>query len=259
MCVKSFEVSKTALGGVVEDCVNAVGVDVNTASHSLLAYIAGINATAAKNIVKYREENGEFKTRAQITKVPRIGAKAYEQCAGFLRVSGSSEILDCTGVHPESYAAARKLITTFGYTDEDVRAGRLNTLRTSVKEYGSEKLCAELGIGAPTLSDIIGELEKPGRDVRDAAPQQEFRDDFMDINYLKEGTVLTGSVRNVIDFGAFVDIGGHQDGLVHISQLSDKFIKHPSQAVSLGAVVKVKVMAVDVKKKRISLTMKFKE
>ena len=245
-----------ALEGVVEDCVNSVGVDLNTASHSLLSYVAGINATSAKNIVKYREENGEFKNRAEILKVPRIGAKAYEQCAGFLRVSGSSEILDCTGVHPESYTAARKLVKTFGYTDDDIRAGRLNTLRISVKEYGTEKLCEELGVGAPTLNDIIGELEKPGRDVRDAAPQQEFRDDIMDINDLKEGTVLTGTVRNVIDFGAFVDIGVHQDGLVHVSQISNNYIKHPSEVLSVGDRVTVKVISVDVKKQRIGLTMK---
>ncbi|MBE6637284.1 MAG: RNA-binding transcriptional accessory protein [Ruminococcaceae bacterium] len=245
-----------ALEGVVEDCVNAVGVDLNTASHSLLSYVAGINATSAKNIVKYREENGEFHSRAEVLKVPRIGAKAYEQCAGFLRVSGSSEILDCTGVHPESYAAARGLIAHFGYTDEDVRAARLGGLRASVKQYGSAKLCEELGIGEPTLNDIIGELEKPGRDVRDALPQQEFRDDILDLKDLKEGMVLTGTVRNVIDFGAFVDIGVHQDGLVHVSQISDKYIRHPSEVLSVGDRVTVKVLSVDVKKQRIGLTMK---
>ncbi|MBQ4065714.1 MAG: RNA-binding transcriptional accessory protein, partial [Clostridia bacterium] len=245
-----------ALEGVVEDCVNSVGVDLNTASHSLLSYVAGINATSAKNIVKYREENGEFKSRAEILKVPRIGAKAYEQCAGFLRVSGSSEILDCTGVHPESYAAARTLVSKFGYTDEDVRASRLGGLRASVKQYGSGKLCEELGIGEPTLNDILGELEKPGRDVRDAAPQQEFRDDILDMSDLKEGMVLTGTVRNVIDFGAFVDIGVHQDGLVHVSQISNKYIKHPSEILSVGDRVTVKILSVDVKKQRIGLTMK---
>ncbi len=245
-----------ALEGVVEDCVNSVGVDLNTASHSLLSYVAGINATSAKNIVKYREENGEFKSRAEILKVPRIGAKAYEQCAGFLRVSGSSEILDCTGVHPESYTAARTLVSKFGYTDEDVRASRLGGLRASVKQYGSAKLCEELGIGEPTLNDILGELEKPGRDVRDAAPQQEFRDDILDMSDLKEGMVLTGTVRNVIDFGAFVDIGVHQDGLVHVSQISNKYIKHPSEVLSVGDRVTVKVLSVDVKKQRIGLTMK---
>lgn len=245
-----------ALEGVVEDCVNSVGVDLNTASHSLLSYVAGINATSAKNIVKYREENGEFKNRAEILKVPRIGAKAYEQCAGFLRVSGSSEILDCTGVHPESYGAARKLISTFGYTNADIEGGRLSSLRASVKDYGINKLCSELEIGEPTLLDIIGELEKPGRDVRDAAPPQEFRDDILDMADLKEGMVLTGTVRNVIDFGAFVDIGVHQDGLVHISQISEKYIKHPSEALSVGDRVTVKILSVDVKKQRIGLTMK---
>lgn len=245
-----------ALEGVVEGCVNSVGVDLNTASHSLLSYVAGINATSAKNIVKYREENGEFKNRAEILKVPRIGAKAYEQCAGFLRVSGSSEILDCTGVHPESYGAARKLISTFGYTNADIEGGRLSSLRASVKDYGINKLCSELEIGEPTLLDIIGELEKPGRDVRDAAPPQEFRDDILDMADLKEGMVLTGTVRNVIDFGAFVDIGVHQDGLVHISQISEKYIKHPSEALSVGDRVTVKILSVDVKKQRIGLTMK---
>ncbi len=245
-----------ALEGVVEDCVNSVGVDLNTASHSLLSYVAGINATSAKNIVKYREENGEFKSRAEILKVPRIGAKAYEQCAGFLRVSGSAEILDCTGVHPESYTAARGLIAKFDYTDEDVRASRLGGLRTAIKQYGIQKLCEELQIGEPTLQDIIDELEKPGRDVRDTLPQQEFRDDILDMSDLKEGMVLTGTVRNVIDFGAFVDIGVHQDGLVHISQISDKYIKHPSEMLSVGDRVTVKILSVDVKKQRIGLTMK---
>ncbi len=245
-----------ALEGVVEDCVNSVGVDLNTASHSLLSYVAGINATSAKNIVKYREENGEFQSRAEVLKVPRIGAKAYEQCAGFLRVSGSSEILDCTGVHPESYAAAKALVSRFGYTDDDVRASRLGGLRASVKQYGAARLCEELGIGEPTLNDIVGELEKPGRDVRDAAPQQEFRDDILDMSDLKEGMVLTGTIRNVIDFGAFVDIGVHQDGLVHVSQISNKYIRHPSEVLSVGDRVTVKILAVDLKKQRISLTMK---
>ncbi len=248
-----------ALGGVVETCVNAVGVDVNTASHSLLAYIAGINATAAKNIVKYREENGEFKTRAQITKVPRIGAKAYEQCAGFLRIPGGKEILDNTGVHPESYDRARALIAMFGYTEDDVRAGHLTGLREAVRKKGIQQVCTELDIGEPTLLDIIGELEKPGRDIRDTFDAPVLREDVMSMNDLKPDMILTGTVRNVTDFGAFVDIGVHQDGLVHISQLCQRFIKHPSEAVSLGDVVKVKVLSVDVQKKRISLTMKFKE
>ena len=248
-----------ALGGVVEDCVNAVGVDVNTASHSLLSYIAGINAAAAKNIVKYREENGEFKTRAQITKVPRIGAKAYEQCAGFLRIPGGKEILDNTGVHPESYAAAKALLTRFGFTEEDLRAGKLTTLRAKVIKAGVANTAEALEIGEPTLMDIISELEKPGRDIRDGFDAPVLREDVMSLSDLQPDMILTGTVRNVTDFGAFVDIGVHQDGLVHISQLSDKFIKHPSEAVSLGDVVRVKVLSVDVQKKRIGLTMKFKE
>ena len=245
-----------ALGGVVEDCVNSVGVDVNTASYSLLSYVAGINTTSAKNIVKYREENGEFGSRAAIKKVPRIGAKAFEQCAGFLRVPGSKEILDITGVHPESYEAAKALLDKFGYTAEDVKGGRLGDLRGKCKAYGMKKLSGELGIGEPTLIDIIGELEKPGRDVRDSLPQVVLRDDVLGIEDLKPDMILTGTVRNVIDFGAFVDIGVHQDGLVHISQIADRFIKHPSDVLSVGDVVKVKVLAVDLKKQRISLTMK---
>ena len=246
----------TALTGVVEDCVNSVGVDVNTASHSLLAYISGINATSAKNIVKYREENGEFTSRAQIKKVPRIGDKAFEQCAGFLRVPDSKEILDNTGVHPESYDAARMLLEMFGYTAEDVRQGQLRDLRQKINKKGIKTVAAELGIGEPTLVDIIGELEKPGRDVRDSLPAPILRDDILELEDLKPDMLLTGTVRNVIDFGAFVDIGVHQDGLVHISQICDKFIKHPSEMLSVGDIVKVKVLSVDVKKKRISLTMK---
>ncbi len=248
-----------ALGGVVENCVNSVGVDVNTASHSLLAYIAGINATAAKNIVKYREENGEFKTRAQITKVPRIGAKAFEQCAGFLRIPGGKEILDNTGVHPESYDKARALLSMFDYTEDDIRAGHLADLGGRVKKKGIRSVCTELSIGEPTLLDIIAELEKPGRDIRDSFDAPVLREDVLSMADLRPDMILTGTVRNVTDFGAFVDIGVHQDGLVHISQLCNRFIKHPSEAVSLGDVVKVKVLAVDVPKKRISLTMKFKE
>ena len=246
-----------ALGGVVEDCVNSVGVDINTASYSLLSYVSGINATSAKNIVKYREENGEFRSRAAIKKVPRIGAKAFEQCAGFLRVSGSDEILDSTGVHPESYPAAKKLLTKFGYTSDDVKHGGLSDLRGKCRSEGMKKLAAELEVGEPTLVDIIGELEKPGRDVRDSLPPVVLRDDVLDIEDLKPDMILTGTVRNVIDFGAFVDIGVHQDGLVHISQISNRFIKHPNEVLSVGDVVKVKVLAVDIKKKRISLTMKF--
>lgn len=245
-----------ALTGVVEDCVNSVGVDVNTASHSLLSYIAGINTTSAKNIVKYREENGAFKTRAEILKVPRIGAKAYEQCAGFLRVPDSKFILDNTGVHPESYEAALKLLNKFEYTQEDVKANKLSMLRVKAQKYGTKKLADEFEIGEPTLMDIITELEKPGRDIRDSFPAPVLRDDILGMEDLKPEMLLTGTVRNVIDFGVFVDIGVHQDGLVHISELSDKYVKHPSQVVSLGDVVKVKVLSVDLKKKRISLSMK---
>ena len=245
-----------ALTGVVEDCVNSVGVDVNTASHSLLSYIAGINATSAKNIVKYREENGAFKSRAEILKVPRIGAKAYEQCAGFLRVPDSKFILDNTGVHPESYEAALKLLNKFEYTQEDVKANKLSMLRVKAEKYGLKKLAEEFAVGEPTLVDIITELEKPGRDIRDSFPAPVLRDDILGMEDLKPEMLLTGTVRNVIDFGVFVDIGVHQDGLVHISELSDKYVKHPSQVVSLGDVVKVKVLSVDLKKKRIALTMK---
>ena len=245
-----------ALTGVVEDCVNSVGVDVNTASHSLLSYIAGINAASAKNIVKYREENGAFKTRAEILKVPRIGAKAYEQCAGFLRVPDSKFILDNTGVHPESYESALKLLNKFEYTQEDVKANKLSMLRVKAEKYGMKKLAEEFSVGEPTLVDIITELEKPGRDIRDSFPAPVLRDDILGMEDLKPEMLLTGTVRNVIDFGVFVDIGVHQDGLVHISELSDKYVKHPSQVVSLGDVVKVKVLSVDLKKKRIALSMK---
>lgn len=246
----------TALGGVVEDCVNSVGVDINTASYSLLSYISGINLTMAKNIVKYREENGEFTARPQLLKVPRLGAKAYEQCAGFLRVPGSSCVLDNTGVHPESYEAAEALIDKFGYSEEDVLGGKLSGLRKQVADYGIKRVCDELGVGEPTLLDIVGELEKPGRDVRDDLQPPVLRDDVLDLEDLKPGMMLTGTVRNVIDFGAFVDIGVHQDGLVHISEISDKFVKHPSDVLSVGDIVNVRVLAVDVKKKRISLSMK---
>ncbi len=246
----------SALGGVVEDCVNSVGVDINTASYSLLSYISGINMTTAKNIVKYREENGEFTSRAQILKVPKIGNKAFEQCAGFLRIPDSKNVLDNTGVHPESYEVAEKLIAHFGYTEEDVAAGKLRTLRAEATKYGIKKLCEELAVGEPTLLDMIGELEKPGRDLRDSLPPPVLRDDVLGIEDLKEGMKLTGTVRNVIDFGAFVDIGVHQDGLVHISQISDKYVKHPSDVLSVGDVVTVRVLSVDVKKKRISLSMK---
>ncbi len=248
-----------ALSGVVEDCVNAVGIDLNTASYSLLSYVSGINMTSAKNIVKYREENGEFTSRAQLLKVPRIGAKAYEQCAGFLRVPYSKEILDNTGVHPESYAIARALLELFGMTSEDVRAGHLSSLSAKVREMGVKTVCEKLQVGEPTLLDIVAELEKPGRDLRDTLPPPELRTDVMDLSDLKPDMMLKGTVRNVIDFGAFVDIGVHQDGLVHISELSDRFVKHPSDVVAIGDVVTVRVLSVDVKKKRISLSMKAKK
>ena len=246
----------TALTGVVEDCVNSVGVDLNTASYSLLSYISGINTTSAKNIVKYREENGEFKSRAQVLKVPKIGAKAYEQCAGFLRVSGSDEILDNTGVHPESYKAVHKMLGMFGYTENDVREGKLGELSSKIRDYGRKNICAELEIGELTLDDIVKELEKPGRDVRDSLPAPILRDDILDMESLKPDMELTGVVRNVIDFGAFVDIGVHQDGLVHVSELADRYVKHPSEVVSVGDVVTVRVISVDTKKKRIALSMK---
>ena len=244
-----------ALSGVVEDCVNAVGVDVNTASYSLLEHIAGINAASAKNIVKYREENGEFKKRAEILKVPRIGAKAYEQCAGFLRVAGSDEIFDNTGIHPESYEKAALLIGKFGYTKKDVGNG-LTGLRKAAEAYGVTTLASELGIGEPTVIDIIKELEKPGRDIRDSLPMPDLHSDILDISDLSVGMVLTGVVRNVIDFGAFVDIGVHQDGLVHVSEICKKFIKHPGEMLSVGDQVRVKIKSLDIAKKRIGLTMK---
>jgi len=245
-----------ALSGVVEDCVNSVGVDVNTASYSLLEHIAGINATAAKNIVKYREENGEFTSRAQILKVPKIGAKAYQQCAGFLRVPGSAEILDNTGIHPESYKTAKKIISKFGYTDDDVKNFRLKGLEKTVDIYGFAKVADELEAGEPTVRDIVKELEKPGRDIRESLPMPELRSDILDMNDLQVGMVLDGVVRNVIDFGAFVDIGVHQDGLVHISEICTKFIKHPSEALAVGDRVRVKVKNIDKNKGRIGLTMK---
>ena len=245
-----------ALTGVVEDCVNSVGVDVNTASHSLLSYVAGMNATSAKNLVKYREENGEFKNRAAILKVPRIGQKAYEQCAGFLRVPESKEILDNTGVHPESYEAAKELLSAFGYSEDDVREGRLASLRGKVHDAGERSVAEKLGIGIPTLLDILSELEKPGRDIRDSLPAPLLRDDVMGIEDLRVGMILEGTVRNVIDFGAFVDIGVHQDGLVHISEISDRFVRHPSDVLSVGDIVKVKVISIDLAKHRIGLSMK---
>jgi uncharacterized protein len=246
-----------ALGNVVEDCVNAVGVDVNTASPSLLQRVAGLNAATAKNVVKYREENGAFTSRKQILKVPKLGPKAYEQCAGFLRVPESRNALDNTAVHPESYPAAEKLLALTGHALSDVSAGKLDGLDGQMKSIGLEKLAAACGVGVPTLTDVARELQKPGRDPRDELPPPILRTDIMEVKDLRPGMVLTGTVRNVIDFGAFVDIGVHQDGLVHISQISrDRFLKHPSEAVSVGDIVKVVVLEVDEKKKRISLSMK---
>ena len=245
-----------ALGGVVEDCVNGVGVDVNTASYSLLSYVSGINATAAKNIVKYREENGEFKNRRQLLKVPKIGEKAFTQCAGFLRIPGSADVFDTTGVHPESYAIAEDLLKRFGFSTEDVRAGSLALLGFKVEKYGAEKLARELGCGEPTLLDIVSELMKPGRDIRDDAPAPILSTDVLDIADLKPGMQLKGTVRNVVDFGCFVDIGVHHDGLLHISEMSDKFVKRPSDLFATGDVIEVVIKDVNVEKHRISLTRK---
>ena len=245
-----------ALNGVVEDCVNAVGVDINTASPSLLQRVAGLNGTTAKNVVAYREENGAFTSRTQIKKVPKLGPKAFQQCAGFLRVPESKSVLDNTAVHPESYDAAKALLELTGHTLVDVKDGKLSDLPGQVKAYGEEKAAEAIGVGVPTLRDIVSELMKPGRDVRDELPKPILRTDVLEMKDLKPGMVLTGTVRNVIDFGVFVDIGVHQDGLVHISQVSDKFIKHPSEVVSVGDIVKVVVLEVDEKKKRISLSMK---
>ena len=245
-----------ALDGVVEDCVNSVGADLNTASVSLLARISGLTAATAKNIVAYREENGAFTTRKQILKVPKIGPKAFEQCAGFLRVPESKQVLDNTGVHPESYAAAEKLLQLCGLTLKDVAAGKASGLADSAKTYGMKKLAEACGIGTETAADIIKELMKPGRDPRDELPAPVLRSDIMDMNDLRPGMTLRGTVRNVVDFGVFVDIGVHQDGLVHISQVCDRYIRHPSEVVQVGDVVNVSVLDVDVQRKRISLTMK---
>lgn len=243
-----------ALSGVVEDCVNKVGVDLNTASASLLEYISGISKVIAKNIVTYREENGKFTDRRELLKVPKLGPKAFEQCAGFMRISGGDNPLDATSVHPESYEAAQKLLARLGYNPKDVTAGNLLGLSLQVRDY--KKFAKELEIGEITLRDIVRELEKPARDPREDMPKPILRSDVLDIKDLKEGMILKGTVRNVIDFGAFVDIGVHQDGLVHISEMSDRFIKHPLEAVSVGDIVEVKVIGVDVKKQRISLSMK---
>ncbi len=243
------------LRGVVEDCVNSVGADLNTASAPLLSYVAGLNDTAAKNIVAYRETNGAYPSRAALKKVPRIGPKAFEQCAGFLRVTQGKNVLDATGVHPESYAAAEKLLALCGYTEADVRAHRVGELRECVKALGEEKAAAHCGVGVPTLSDIVSDLMKPGRDPRDELPAPLLRTDILELKDLKPGMKLRGTVRNVVDFGAFVDIGVHQDGLVHISRLSDNFVRKPSDVVRVGDVVDVAVVEVDAAKKRIALSM----
>jgi len=245
-----------ALRGVVEDCVNKVGVDLNTASVSLLSYISGISASVAKNIVAYREKEGKFTKRSQLLKVPKLGPKAYEQCAGFLRVPESDDVLDNTAVHPESYDAARKILSFCGVTEEDIRTGKTDKLTEKVEQAGLEAIADHCGIGIPTLRDILNELKKPGRDPRDELPQPILRKDVLDISDLKPGMKLRGTVRNVIDFGAFVDIGVHQDGLVHISRLADRYIKHPSEVVKVGDQVEVTVLSVDVEKKRISLSMR---
>ncbi|WP_173385316.1 Tex family protein [Ruminococcus flavefaciens] len=249
-----------ALGGVVEDCVNSVGVDLNTASHSLLSYVSGINATVAKNIVTYREENGRFTDRKELLKVPKLGKKAFEQCAGFLRVRDGKNPLDNTAVHPESYAAASSLLSECGFTLADIAGGGAEGINEKADSIGMENISKSLGIGVPTLTDIIGELKKPGRDLRDELPAPLLRSgDVMEIKDLKPGMELVGTVRNIIDFGCFVDIGVHEDGLVHISQICSRYIKHPLEAVKVGEVVKVRVLDVDLKRNRISLTMRLND
>jgi uncharacterized protein len=244
-----------ALDGVVEDCVNSVGVDLNTASPSLLSHIAGINASIAKNIVTYREENGKFEDRKQLLKVSKLGQKAFEQCAGFLRIAGGKNPLDNTSVHPESYKAAEALAKDAGFSVADLNEHKQEFME-KVKAEGIFSLAEKLGVGVPTLRDIIEAMLKPGRDPRDELPLPMLRSDLLSIENLSVGMVLSGTVRNVIDFGAFVDIGVHQDGLVHISQISNKFIKHPMEALSVGDIVKVKIIDLDVAKKRISLSIK---
>jgi len=242
------------LEGVVEDCVNKVGVDLNTASASLLEYVSGINKTLAKNIVAYREENGAFKSRKQLLKVAKLGPKAFEQCAGFMRIAGGENPLDGTSVHPESYEAARQLLKKLGYQEEELKRGGLTGISRKIADY--RKMAEEIGVGELTLKDIAGELEKPGRDPRDEMPKPILRSDILEMKDLQPGMILKGTVRNVIDFGAFVDIGVHQDGLVHISQITDRYIRHPLEAVSVGDIVEVKIVSVDVAKKRIALTMR---
>ena len=244
------------LTGVVEDCVNSVGVDVNTASPSLLSYVSGLNMSIAKNIVSYRSKVKVIKSRDEMLSVPKLGPKAFEQCAGFLRVVGGNDVLDSTGVHPESYDGARKLLKIFNFTEQDVKEGKLDMLPKMIELKGEDLTAKECGIGVPTLQDIAKELVKPGRDIRESMPKPVLRSDVITIEDLKEGMIFTGKVRNVIDFGAFVDIGVHQDGLVHISQISDEYIKHPSEVLKVGQVVEVKILSIDLAKKRISLTMK---
>jgi uncharacterized protein len=243
-----------ALSGVVEDCVNKVGVDVNTASASLLEYVSGITKTIARNIVAYREENGRFLSRSQLLSVPKLGPKAYEQCAGFLRISGGTEPLDATSVHPESYAVAKELLQKLGHDASELTGGGIPQIQREVKD--KKRLAEELQVGVLTLEDILKELAKPGRDPREDMPRPILRSDVLSMEDLKPGMILKGTVRNVIDFGAFVDIGVHQDGLVHISQICDRYIKHPLEALSVGDIVEVQVLSVDLKKQRIQLTMK---
>ena len=248
----------SVLKGVMEDCVNKVGADLNTASVSLLSYISGLNASVAKNIVAYREEHGKFKSRKELLKVSKLGEKAFTQCAGFMRIPGAKNILDNTGVHPESYEGTEKLLALFGYTDKDVESGNLGELKDKIKAYGTKRVCEETGLGAETLNDIVTELLKPGRDVRDSLPKPMLRADLMDINDLVPGMKIKGTVRNVTDFGAFIDIGVHQDGLVHVSEISDRFVRHPSEVLKVGDVVDATVISVDVRKKRIGLSLKSK-
>ena len=244
------------LGGVVEDCVNSVGVDLNTASPSLLSYISGVSSAIAKNIVEYRETNGKFRKRDELKKVKKLGDKTFEQCAGFLRIPDGDNVLDNTSVHPESYEAAKKLLDIMGYSLEDVKQKKLDGLKEKVEKTGISKIAEEIGVGVPTLRDIIKELLKPGRDPRDELPKPILLTDVLHLEDLRPGMVLTGTVRNVADFGAFVDVGVHQDGLVHISELSDKYVRNPMDVVSVGDIVKVRILDVDVERKRISMSMK---
>jgi uncharacterized protein len=244
------------LDGVVEDSVNSVGVDLNTASVSLLTKVSGLNSGIAKNIVEFRKELGGFEKREELKKVPKLGGKAYELSAGFLRISGAKNVLDNTSVHPESYSAVKKLLKEFNLSEKDIETDAIKHLPNLILEKGAEKVATSIGVGVPTLNDIVSELLKPGRDIREELPQIELKNDVLDINDLTEGMVLNGTVRNVIDFGAFVDIGVHQDGLVHISEICNHYIKHPSEELTVGNVVKVKVIGIDLVKSRISLSIK---